>query len=100
MRDEVVRQATISAEIVEIAKQDAAAGPTRTGHPRRDYAPYRSSLLRHPTHELVRVDPEEVERLSPAFGHTDVDILESDLTIQHTGEPLGERINVFGRVVD
>jgi len=68
--------------------------------PRRNYPPYRSSVLRHPTHELVRVDPEEVERLSPAFGHTDVNVLESDLTIQHRGEPLGERITVSGRVLD
>ena len=98
MPDEL--QSAISAEMVAIEKQDAAAPANTTGHPRRDYAPYRSSILRHPTHALVRVDPEEVERLSPAFGHTDVDPLESDLTIQHSGEPLGERITVSGRVLD
>jgi protocatechuate 3,4-dioxygenase, beta subunit len=100
MAETITTQATISAEIAEIEKQDAAAGASASGHPRRDYAPYRSSVLRHPTHELVRVDPEEVERRSPAFGHTDVDLLESDLTIQHSGEPLGERITVLGRVLD
>lgn len=93
-------QSKLTAEIDEIARQDAVTPPNTTGHPRRDYAPYRSSILRYPTHELVRVDPEEVERLSPAFGHTDVDPLESDLTIQHSGEPLGERITVSGRVLD
>src|ERR1700712_5036044 len=98
MIDEILTQSTISAEIAKIAKADAEHPANTKGHPRRDYGPYRSSLLRHPTHELVRVDPEEVERLSPAFGHTDVDLLESDLTIQHSGEPLGERITVLGRV--
>jgi protocatechuate 3,4-dioxygenase beta subunit len=68
--------------------------------PPRDYPPYRSSILRHPTHALVRADPEEIERTSPAFGRTDVNSLESDLTIQHSGEPLGERITVSGRVLD
>lgn len=96
-------QSAITSEIQEIeadAARKVALGGAPELHPRRDYAPYRSSLLRHPTHELVRVDPEEVERVSPAFGHTDVNVLESDLTIQHVGEPLGERITVCGRVLD
>jgi protocatechuate 3,4-dioxygenase beta subunit len=96
-------QRMISDEIAQIegdAAAAVAAGGTAETHPRRDYPPYRSSVLRHPTHRLVRVDPEEVERYSPAFGHTDVSPLESDLTIQHAGEPLGERITVSGRVVD
>jgi len=96
-------QTEITAEI-EAIEADAAARVAAGGspelQPRRDYAPYRSSVLRHPTHELVRVDPEEVERVSPAFGHTDVNVLESDLTIQHIGEPIGERMTVSGRVLD
>jgi protocatechuate 3,4-dioxygenase beta subunit len=98
MPEALEEQSVISAEIAQIERREAGAAPAI--HPLRDYPPYRSSVLRHPTHELVRVDPEEVERMSPAFGHTDVDVLESDLTIQHAGEPLGERINVFGRVLD
>jgi protocatechuate 3,4-dioxygenase beta subunit len=95
-------QLQISAEIADIDRREherAATEGART-HPLRDYAPYRSSSLRHPTHELVRADPEEIELSSPAFGHTDVDAWESDLTIQHAGEPLGERIVVTGRVLD
>jgi protocatechuate 3,4-dioxygenase beta subunit len=96
-------QNEITAEI-EAIEADAAARVAAGGlpelQPRRDYAPYRSSLLRHPTLELVRVDPEEVERVSPAFGHTDVNLLESDLTIQHAGEPIGERSTVSGRVLN
>jgi protocatechuate 3,4-dioxygenase beta subunit len=96
-------QDEITAEILDIeadARSKVEAGGSPELHPRRDYAPYRSSVLRHPTHELVRVDPEEIERFSPAFGHTDVNPLESDLTIQHSAEPLGERITVSGHVVD
>ena len=37
---------------------------------------------------------------SPCFSHRDVDPLEADLTIQRSGEPIGERITISGRVVD
>ncbi|HEV7957731.1 MAG: protocatechuate 3,4-dioxygenase subunit beta [Microbacteriaceae bacterium] len=98
-----ITQDEITAEI-EAVEADAAslvaAGGSPELHPRRDYAPYRSTRLRHPTHELVRADPEEIERVSPAFGHSDVNPLESDLTIQHSGEPIGERMTVTGRVLD
>ncbi len=87
-------QAAISAEIAAIG----AEGGDR--QPLLDYPPYRSSTLRHPTHDFLRVDPDEIELAAPAFGVQDVDPLESDLTIAHRGEPLGERMIVTGRVVD
>lgn len=90
-------QDDISAEIAEAHEQFGGAG---RNHPPRDFLPYRSAGLRHPTHELVRADPEEIELVSPAFGHSDVGAHESDLTIQHAGEPLGERIIVTGFVLD
>jgi protocatechuate 3,4-dioxygenase beta subunit len=65
-----------------------------------DFPPYRSSLLRHPTKDPKLVDPETIELLSPAFGHRDVAAIESDLTIQHAGEPLGERMTLSGRLLD
>jgi protocatechuate 3,4-dioxygenase beta subunit len=71
------------------------------GHPARDYPPYRSSALRHPRQELTVVtDPEAVELYGPVFGAGDVTALDADLTRQHAGEPLGERITVTGRVTD
>ncbi|MER6945337.1 protocatechuate 3,4-dioxygenase subunit beta [Nonomuraea sp. NPDC000554] len=70
-------------------------------HPARDYAPYRSSVLRHPKQPLVSVrDPEAAELTGPVFGVTDVTVLDCDLTVQHPGQPLGERITVRGRVLD
>ncbi|WP_093800938.1 protocatechuate 3,4-dioxygenase subunit beta [Streptomyces sp. Wb2n-11] len=79
-----------------------AAGAPAAHHPPRDFPPYRSSLLRHPKQPLVAVDkdPETVELSGPVFGHTDVTELDHDLTRQHAGEPLGERITVSGRLLD
>ena len=65
-----------------------------------NFPPYRSSLLRHPTKNPKLVDPETIELSSPAFGQRDVAAIESDLTLQHSGEPLGERITVRGRLLD
>ena len=59
-----------------------------------DFPPYRSSILRHPTKNPRLVDPETIEITSPAFGQRDVAAIESNLTIQHAGEPLGERMTV------
>ncbi len=89
-------QQDISVEIEKI-HADAHAGETQ---PRLDFAPYRSSLLRHPAKDLRQADPEGAELAAPVFGHWDVDPLEADLTIQHGGEPIGERIAVRGRIVD
>ncbi len=68
--------------------------------PRLDYPPYRSSLLRHPTKDLHPADPEGIELWAPVFGERDVDPVEADLTVQHPGEPIGERMKVTGRVLD
>jgi protocatechuate 3,4-dioxygenase beta subunit len=77
-----------------------AAGIAAEIFPRLDFDAYRSSVFRHPTKELVMTDPETIELLSPVFGHSDVASLESDLTKQERGEPIGERITVTGRVLD
>lgn len=92
-------QAEIDAEIAAVGK-DYEASRVEETQPRLDFPPYRSSLLRHPTKSLHHTDPEEIELWSPAFGHRDVSPLESDLTMQPNGEPIGERITVTGRVVD
>lgn len=97
-------QRAIDAEIVAARaaywRELADGGPARH-HPDRDYPPYRSSLLRHPREPLVAVrDPEAVELTGPVFGVADVTAPDADLTRQHRGEPLGERITVSGRVLD
>lgn len=102
--DALHSQAQIDEEIRTLHdayRQTVATDPSAVETtPRLDFAPYRSSLLRHPTKDLFHTDPETIEIHSPAFGHRDVGALESDLTIQANGEPIGERIRVHGRVVD
>ncbi|MFI5085586.1 MAG: protocatechuate 3,4-dioxygenase subunit beta [Actinomycetales bacterium] len=99
----VETQASVSADIAAIHRRYQAAvdaGERAETQPRTDFGPYRSSILRHPTKDLHLADPETIELWSPAFGQRDVHPLESDLTIAHHGEPLGERLKVRGRVLD
>ena len=92
-------QADMDAEIAELAAAYEASGTEET-QPRLDYRPYRSSLLRHPTKARQQADPEGVERWAPVFGERDVAPVEADLTVQHDGEPIGERMVVTGRLLD
>jgi protocatechuate 3,4-dioxygenase beta subunit len=66
------------------------------------YPPYRSTPLRAPSRPLVvpKYGPDAIELSSPVFGQTDLGLLDNDLTKQHAGEPIGERIVVTGRVLD
>lgn len=93
-------QATVDAEIAALSAAAQAAGFDTVPQTQLNWPPYRSSVLRFPTKDLRHADPETIELWSPAFGHRDVDPLESDLTIGHAGEPIGERIVVAGRITD
>ena len=93
-------QADVTSEIEAIAAAYADGSAGIETQPRLDYPPYRSSLLRHPTKAPQQADPEGVELWAPVFGERDLDGSEADLTAQHDGEPIGERIVVEGRVLD
>ena len=64
------------------------------------YEPYRSTILRAPRKPLVLLPQTLSERTGPFFGYDEITESSSDLTRQHAGEPLGERIIVTGRVLD
>ncbi|MFL5929602.1 MAG: protocatechuate 3,4-dioxygenase subunit beta, partial [Gaiellaceae bacterium] len=65
-----------------------------------DYPGYRSTRLRAPKRPPVP-SPEELHALDgPVFGDAAMERFDDDLTAQHEGEPLGERIVVSGRVLD
>jgi protocatechuate 3,4-dioxygenase beta subunit len=64
------------------------------------YPPYRSTLLRAPTRPLVLLPNRLSEYTGPVFGDGEIAPLDHDLTRQHPGEPLGERIIVTGRILD
>ena len=65
-----------------------------------DYPGYRSTRFRAPTHPLVTLPEEFHSLIGPVFGESSVEEGDADLTRQHGGEALGERINVSGRVLD
>jgi len=69
-------------------------------HPPYDSPDYRSSQFRHPTRPLVLLPHTLSEITGPVFGHNSVRPEDSDLTAQQSGEPLGERIIVSGRLLD
>jgi protocatechuate 3,4-dioxygenase, beta subunit len=100
--ERVASQGEITAEIAAVAAEyrGTGGGVGREAQPRLDYPPYRSSALRHPKNPLLYVDPEEIERWAPCFGPQDVDPADADLTAGHSGEPIGERVIVTGRLLD
>jgi protocatechuate 3,4-dioxygenase beta subunit len=69
-------------------------------HPPADYPPYKSTQLRHPKQPLLYLPQSLTEITGPALGSERVREGDNDLTRQHAGEPIGERIIVSGRVLD
>jgi protocatechuate 3,4-dioxygenase, beta subunit len=61
---------------------------------------YVSSRKRAPSKSLIAISATLSEATGPRFAPEHVAARESDLTRQHLGAPLGERIIVSGRVVD
>jgi protocatechuate 3,4-dioxygenase, beta subunit len=80
------------------AKETSMSSP----HPPYLHPPYKSTVLRAPSQPLVMpaYGPDAIEQSSPVFGHAELGPLDDDLTSQHAGDPLGERIVVTGRVLD
>ena len=64
------------------------------------HPPYVSSTKRSPSKPLVYLPHTLSEITGPRFDTAKIDVQACDLTRQHKGEPLGERITVSGRVLD
>ncbi len=76
--------------------------PTRSleSFPPRLWPAYGSTPKRAPTKPLI-LSPHTLSELTgPVYGHEAVWPGDNDLTKQHAGEPIGERIIVHGRVLD
>jgi protocatechuate 3,4-dioxygenase, beta subunit len=68
--------------------------------PEYNFPPYASTQKRCPTQPLV-LPPQTISEITgPVFGTDDVKPTDNDLTRQHKGAPIGERIVVSGRVLD
>ena len=81
-------------EVTGYRRDDAAVDP-----PYLDPA-YVATRTRAPKRPLVPLPHSLSEVTGPVFGHERVGEHDNDLTVQHEGEPLGERIIVSGRVLD
>jgi protocatechuate 3,4-dioxygenase beta subunit len=82
--------------------QRAAPGYVRddASHPPLLWPGYRSTLLRAPSRPLTLLRHSLTELTGPLLGESRVTGTDGDLTRQHAGEPLGQRIVVHGRVLD
>ncbi len=75
--------------------------PEGGGDTALDHPPYKSTQLRHPREPLVYAPQTLTEVTGPRLGPLRVlGPQDADLTAQHAGEPIGERLLVLGRVMD
>ena len=79
-----------------------ADGPRQEdlGQPPYLYPNYVATRLRAPKEPLIILPKRLSDTTGPAYGCGPIGELDNDLTRQHEGEPLGERIIVTGRVLD
>jgi protocatechuate 3,4-dioxygenase beta subunit len=63
---------------------------------------YKTSVLRSPRLAMLSLQNSLSEVTGPVFGHGDIGALDHDLILNYakTGEPIGERTIVHGRVLD
>jgi protocatechuate 3,4-dioxygenase beta subunit len=81
-------------KVIPYRRRDLASQP-RLYHP-----PYQATVTRAPSLPLIPVPQTLSETTGPLYGDGSIGESDSDLTRQHQGEPLGQRIVVSGRVLD
>lgn len=74
--------------------------PEPASQPRLAYPAYASTVRRAPARLPIPLPHTLSELTGPVYGHHPIGESDNDLTRQHPGEPLGERIIVAGRVLD
>ena len=74
----------------------------RGRHPPALAPDYKTSVARSPRLPPIALQPSVSEITGPVFGHDDLGALDHDLLRNYarTGDPIGERIIVHGRVLD
>ena len=74
----------------------------RTRQPPALTPDYKTSVARSPRYSMISLQQSVSEITGPTFGHGDIDPIDNDLIKNYakTGDPVGERIIVHGRVLD
>ena len=74
----------------------------REWHPPAYTPQYKTSVLRSPRNALLSLGPTISEMTGPVFGHDILGELDNDLIRNYakTGSPIGQRIVVYGRVLN
>lgn len=74
----------------------------REWHPPALTPDYKTSVVRSPRNALLSLKSSDSELTGPTFGHDDIDTIDNDLIRNYakTGDPIGERIILHGRVLD
>lgn len=74
----------------------------RTWHPPALTPDYKTSVTRSPQRAMLSLEGSLSEITGPTFGHSDIDPIDNDLIRNYakTGDPVGERIILHGRVLD
>ena len=74
----------------------------RRRHPPALTPDYKTSVARSPRYSLISLQGSVSETTGPVFGHGDISPIDNDLIKNYakTGDPVGERIIVHGRVLD
>jgi protocatechuate 3,4-dioxygenase, beta subunit len=98
MTDQAIEPREIYAALTDTPT--SYAREAEDAHPPLDYPPYKSTALRHPKQPLIYLPQSVTEITGPQLSSWEVGELDHDLTRQHEGEPIGERITVSGHVYD
>ena len=69
-------------------------------HPPDFYPANRSTHLRHPKQSRIVIPPTLSELTGPVYPYETFGAVDTDLTRQHAGSPIGERMILHGRVFD
>jgi len=74
----------------------------REWHPPAYAKDYKTSVGRSPRYALLSLEGSDSELTGPTFDHNDIDPIDNDLIRNYakSGDPIGERIIVHGRVLD
>lgn len=74
----------------------------REWHPPALTPNYKTSVTRSPKNALLSLQSTSSEVTGPSFGHGDIQAVDNDLIRNYakTGDPIGERIILHGRVLD